>query len=127
MLHNAPLASTTTKREKKYSILNGKYHITKGIGKGKTAKVYMVSDIENPQRTFALKLIRHEYLLSSKEHIHYIEREIEILKALEHESIVKLHEYGCDGHLVKPSSKVFENEVYLMTEFVHGGTLFDLV
>ena len=108
-------------------VFNGKYELVKNLGKGKTAKVYLVRDVEEPQKQFALKLIRHKYLLQDKKHIHNIEKEIEILKGLTHENIVTMSEYGCEGRIVKSSQKEIKNQVYILTEYLSGGTLFDLV
>lgn len=87
-------------KEKRFNIFNGKYRILESLGKGKTSKVYLVEDIHEPGRKYALKLIKHEYLLSDKQHIHNIEREIEVINSLCHESIIRLHEYGSKGKLV---------------------------
>lgn len=92
----------------KAPIFNGKYEMIRNIGKGKTAKVYLVKDMET-SKLYALKLVRHKYLMSAEKNIHSIEKEIEVLKGLEHENIIKIHEYGSDGSVVKSSEKELKN------------------
>ena len=119
--------SSKSSTQTKAPIFNGKYEMIRNLGKGKTAKVYLVKDITDHDKLYALKLVRHKYLISAEKNIHSIEKEIEILKGLDHENIVKIHEYGCDGIVVKANDKQLKNQVYILTDYVPAGTLFDLV
>jgi serine/threonine protein kinase len=85
----------------------------------------MVQDSENPEMTYALKIIRNDYLLKREGNVRYIEKEIEILNGLKHENIVKLVEYGTNGRIEKPSGKVYKDFVYILLENVQFGSLYD--
>ena len=49
-----------------------------------------------------------------------------MLAALSHKNIVRLLDYGSDGHIVKTSGRILDNLVYIALEYVEGGLLFDL-
>lgn len=55
-----------------------------------------------------------------------VKNEINILKSLDHQGIVKLIETGFDGNVLKPSGASVENLVYLILEYVPSGTLFNM-
>lgn len=123
-------SQTTTSSERSHlkalPIFNGQYEMIKNVGSGKTAKVYLVRD-KDTRKQFALKLIRHKYLMSAEKNIHGIEKEIEILRGLKHDNVMAIHDYGCEGTVVKSSAKELKNQVYIMTEYIGGGTMFDLL
>lgn len=55
-----------------------------------------------------------------------VEKEIQILKGLNHDNIVKLIDYGSEGTVKKKSGRVIEDLVYILMEHVSGGLLYDL-
>jgi serine/threonine protein kinase len=61
---------------KKYPIFNDKYEIIDHLGEGKTSKVYLCRELNNPSKKVALKLIRNEFINSDSGAIQNIEREI---------------------------------------------------
>lgn len=86
---------------------NGKYQLLSSIGKGKTAKVYLAKDTTSEdEKLVALKIIRHKYLLQAKKNIHTIEKEIEILRGLNHENIVNIEAFGSEGCVTTPSKEI---------------------
>ena len=78
-----------------------------------------------PKKKFALKIFRHEYLQNPELGITQIEEEIKILHDLDHLNITKMHGFGSDGKILKPSGKVIPNLVYVILEYVDGMLLFD--
>lgn len=61
---------------RKYPIFNEQYEIIDHLGEGKTSKVYLCREIDNPNKKVALKLIRNEFINSDPTAIKNIEREI---------------------------------------------------
>lgn len=74
----------------------------------------------------ALKIYKHDYLLEQEDNIHCVEQEIEILRGLKHPNIVRIEDYGSEGHVLKPSDREIKNLVYLTLEYVPGGLLYDV-
>lgn len=75
----------------------------------------------------ALKLIRQEYIRSSKDAISQVQQEIQILKGLSHENINQIIDYGNDGVVKKPSGRTIENLIYIILEYVSGGIFYDII
>jgi len=96
------------------------------LGEGNTSKVYLVRKCSDPTKTYALKLLREEFLQRDKESIKSVEQEIQILQGLNHNNIVNIVGYGSDGFVKKPSGREIKNLVYILLEYVSGGLLFDL-
>ena len=74
----------------------------------------------------AIKILRDEFLKRDEQSILSVQNEITILKSLVHPGIIRMHECGDNGQVLKPSGRVIPNLVYIMMEFVQGGLLFDL-
>ena len=55
-----------------------------------------------------------------------VQNEVSILKGLNHKGIVKLIEFGEKGCVQKSSGQITDNLVYLLMEYIPGGTLFNL-
>lgn len=110
---------------KSHPIFNKEYEIMSSLGEGNTSKVYMAKN-KKDDKLVALKLMREEFLTRDKDSIKAVEKEIEILKGLNHPNIIGIHTYGSDGHVVKPSGREIDNLVYLVLEYVSGGLLFDV-
>lgn len=123
---DAQAESSPADEKRQHAIFNGKYEILSSLGHGKTSKVYLAVDLEDPSKTVALKIFKQEYLFETDDNIHSIEHEIEILKGLNHDRIVNILDYGSEGHVLKPSGREIKNMVYLVLERVHGGLLYDL-
>lgn len=113
-------------QKQKHPIFNKEYEILSSLGEGNTSKVYLVRSIKNPNKQFALKLLREEFLQRDKESIKSVEQEIQILQGLNHQNIVNIVGYGSDGFVKKPSGREIKNLVYILLEYVTGGLLFDL-
>ena len=75
-------------KKQKHPIFNGKFEILSALGEGNTSKVYLVRSIEDPSKLSALKLLREEFLKRDSDSIKSVEKEIQILTALKHKSIV---------------------------------------
>ena len=70
----------------------------------------------------ALKMMKDQQL---QDDLAEVEKEIMLLKTLQHENVVKLLGYGTDGVVKKANGKI-QNIVFLKLEFAEGGLLFDL-
>ena len=83
------------------------------IGKGSFARVYLVED-KKTLKKYAVKAFSKEYLISQVKGKESLINEIEIMKIVQHENIMKLeglHES--------------KNSVYLILELLEGGELFN--
>uniref|UniRef100_A0AAY4D6D9 Protein kinase domain-containing protein n=1 Tax=Denticeps clupeoides TaxID=299321 RepID=A0AAY4D6D9_9TELE len=89
----------------------GPYRLEKTLGKGQTGLVKLGVHCVTCQKV-AIKIVNREKLSESV--LMKVEREIAILKLIEHPHVLKLHE-------------VYENKkyLYLVLEHVSGGELFD--
>lgn len=83
------------------------------IGKGSFARVYLVED-KQTLRKYAVKAFSKEYLLSQLKGKESLINEIEIMRDINHDNIMKLEELH--------ESK---NSVYLVLELLEGGELFN--
>ena len=50
-----------------------------------------------------------------------------IHKKLEHDKIVKLHQSGEDGKLIKSNGKIYEKLTYIIMDYIPEGSLYDVV
>lgn len=95
-------------------LLFGKYKIGKFLGVGGFAKVYEASDVVK-ERSVAIKIVSRrkieECRLKSQ-----LQREIAIMRRLNHPHIVKLHEVLAT-----------KTKIYLVMEFAQGGELYDRI
>ena len=64
-----------------------------------TAKVFICKEIET-QKEVAIKFLKDEHLAKSSDREADFDREIEILKGLDHNGIVRMHEAGQDGYVI---------------------------
>lgn len=63
-------------QKQKHPIFQKEYEILSSLGEGNTSKVYLVRSIKNPEKMYALKLLREEFLQRDKESIKSVEQEI---------------------------------------------------
>ena len=74
------MENTNQKPKKQdHPIFNKEYEILSSLGEGNTSKVYLVRSIKDPKKSYALKLLREEFLQRDKESIKSVEQEIQIL------------------------------------------------
>jgi len=90
------------------------YVLFKSIGKGSFGEVYLTEN-EKTHKRYATKRI-HTAILKSRDAIKYLKNEIKIMKQLDHENIIKLHE-----------SLESSNNVYLVMDYINGGSLSDFL
>ncbi|XP_074513564.1 serine/threonine-protein kinase BRSK2-like isoform X9 [Sebastes fasciatus] len=103
--------STSAKDSGHYANYVGPYRLEKTLGKGQTGLVKLGIHCVTCQKV-AIKIVNREKL--SETVLMKVEREIAILKLIEHPHVLKLHD-------------VYENKkyLYLVLEHVSGGELFD--
>jgi calcium-dependent protein kinase len=90
------------------------YDVIEYLGKGSFGKVYKVRR-KKDNKEFAMKIITKENSFhSTKEEI--VLKEINILKDLDHQNIIKIYEYYNT-----------DNELYIITELCTGGELIDVI
>jgi serine/threonine protein kinase len=89
-----------------------RYSLEKLLGKGHFAKVHRAIR-KRDGKAFAIKTIEKVKLLENPRNLQTLEREIGILRRLNHQYIIKLYE-------------VYENELYIhiVLEYLQGGELF---
>lgn len=68
--------SATKSDKKKYSIFNDEYNVIESLGEGKTSRVYLCTELKDPKKKVALKLVRQDFLSKDKAAIKSIEQEI---------------------------------------------------
>ncbi|XP_059496753.1 serine/threonine-protein kinase BRSK2-like isoform X4 [Stegostoma tigrinum] len=102
---------TTSTKEGGCAQYVGPYRLEKTLGKGQTGLVKLGIHCITGQKV-AIKIVNREKLTESV--LMKVEREIAILKLIEHPHVLKLHD-------------VYENKkyLYLVLEHVSGGELFD--
>ena len=105
-------------------VLNGRYELLKTLGEGHTATVYLARD-HRTQADVAVKIIKTNYLFSDNKARSAVDDEIVVMRNLDHDGIVKLHEHGKDGVVLKPSGRAVDRLVYMVMEYVRGDLLFD--
>jgi len=49
--------------ERRYSTFNSQYHVIDSLGEGMTSKVFLCRCLKDPEKLFALKLIREDFLM----------------------------------------------------------------
>lgn len=86
------------------------------MGEGKTSRVYLGREINEPNRQVAIKVMKLEYL-RKKDSNQRIEKEIIIMDGLKHPNINKLIGYGSDGTIVKPTGEVYGDQVFMVLEY----------
>jgi len=92
-----------------------KYEVLQKVGEGGMATVYRGRHC-TLDRPVAIKVL-HPHLSSSVRNRTRFAREVEAIERLRHENILEIFDYsGNDGH-----------DCYLVTEFVDGETLTDLL
>ena len=88
--------------------------------------MFLCRHLRNDQKLVALKLIKQDYLAKKVESMDSVMQEISIHKNLDHHNINHLIDYGTEGEIVKPSGRVISNLVFIMMEYVAGGTFYDM-
>ena len=111
-------------RKQSKSILNDRYEILDQLGDGQTAVVYLANDLVEKKQV-ALKIIRGTYLKDSRKAAESIQREVQIMRKLNHSGCIKLLDEGTDGIVIKASGRCLDNLTFLVMEYVKGETLFD--
>ena len=127
LTNDAPVASSSsaTPRRQDFSAQNasssgkrketrfGEYMLGQTLGEGEFGKVKLGWKTDGSVQV-AIKLIRRESLGTNPSRLPKIEREIKILKTLQHPNIVRLHE------MVETSQ-----HIGMVLEYASGGELFD--
>lgn len=95
------------------------------LGEGDTSKVYLCRHMYT-EKLVALKILKRTFLERSEDSIKSVEQEIQVLYGTDHKNIVKMHGYGTEGVIIKPSGTVISNIVYILLDYVPNGLFFDL-
>ena len=91
------------------------YNFGKLIGKGNFAKVHIARKKVDEQM-YAVKTIEKSKLLLKPKNLEALQKEIQILRIIDHPNVIKLYE-------------VYENDLYihLILEYLRGGELFQYI
>jgi serine/threonine protein kinase len=92
-------------------VLGGKYKISKRLGRGGMAEVYLAEQ-KSLGRQVAIKLM-HAFLLSDQDFLNRFKREARAMASLNHPHIVSVYDFDTYG----------EDSYYLVMEYIDGGTL----
>ncbi len=95
---------------KKRTVFAGKYRIEKMLGYGSHSTVFQVSDLEDNNRKYALKLLKESF--ASEDMVKYFIAEAEVIRKIESENILKIYDVG-----------KFQGRIYLVLEFAADGDL----
>lgn len=87
------------------------YNFEKILGKGSFGLVRIISLKKEPEKKFALKIIEKDKV---KEKVYLLEREITILRNMDHPNIINFYETYQDSKYL-----------YIVMEYCHGGDLMD--
>ena len=89
----------------------GDYFLINSLGKGSYGEVYLAKKETNLKK-YAIKKIPIDILNENKGFDKYLNNEINIMKQLNHENIIKLHDIIKTGH-----------NLYLVMDYINGGSL----
>ncbi|OAD74439.1 hypothetical protein PHYBLDRAFT_133342 [Phycomyces blakesleeanus NRRL 1555(-)] len=92
-----------------------KYHIRSLLGVGAFSRVYLADNIEDSQQ-YAIKAINKDRMFTNARVRSSIEREVGVLKVIDHPNIVRLE-----------ATMETEHILCIVLEYIEGGELFDLV
>lgn len=87
------------------------FMVSKLIGKGSFAKVYLATRKENNQQ-YAIKAFSKSFMQSQHKGIESLLNEMQVMRKLNHPNIVKLHEVHETA-----------NSVYFVVDIISGGEL----
>lgn len=92
----------------------GRYEITRELGRGGMAVVYLAQD-PSMKRQVAVKVLPRQFTFDSQFRARF-EREAQVIAALEHPAIVPVYDFG-----------EHDGQPYIVMRFMSGGTLGDLL
>lgn len=95
------------------STIKDHYALVAVLGEGHFGRVYLGKDRQTFER-FAVKVL-HKSTTKTRSHLH-IQRELEILRRVNHPNIVRLYDLFVD-----------DQKLYFVLEYMPGGALFDLL
>jgi len=79
-----------------------------------------------PTQFVAIKMLKEEFLKRENDSLLNVHNEIQILKSLNHNGIVRLLDFGDHGSCIKSSGRLIPDLVYITMEYVPNGLLFDM-
>lgn len=94
-------------------VLQGRYVIQRPLGVGSAGQVYLALDRDANEHPVALKVLHIEY--AKKQSLQSLIREVEIMRQVEHQNVVKTLGMGADADLI-----------FYVSEFIPGWSLGDL-
>ena len=104
-------------------ILDDSYLLSKQIGDGATANVFLAKSTKD-NSTCAIKILKNENNESYRTNYKYFLREMEMLKKIQHRNIISIIG-GKSGGIIKKSDCSLERVDYLDLELAENGELFD--
>ncbi|KAJ0090039.1 hypothetical protein Patl1_14785 [Pistacia atlantica] len=96
------------------TLLHGKYELGRLLGHGTFAKVYLARHLQTG-KSVAMKVVGKEKVIKVGM-MEQVKREISVMKMVEHENIVELHEVMAS-----------KSKIYFAMELVRGGELFNKI
>jgi len=109
-----------------YLTLNNKYELIKQLDDSGTTSVVYLGRVIGTSHLVAIKIFRADYLAEEKTAWESLNQEISNLMNLRHKGIVGLYDYGNSGVICSPTGQVNYKQVFIVMEYVSGGSLWDL-
>jgi serine/threonine protein kinase len=100
------------------------YIVLRTLGTGGYCKVKLVEDVHG--RKFAAKLLKNSVPEKLENIEHYLQKEIQIVKQLNHINIIRIHSINKNGVYRKPN-RAPRHVAYMIMEFCKNGSLFDAI
>ena len=104
----------------------GRWYIGETLGKGKYSWVKKGIDIETG-KIVALKFIEKTDASWIREHAMQLEIEMDALKNIRHENVMKLYHYNLNAKYPTNIKGKYIDTILLVLEYLSGGELFDIV
>merc|ERR1712083_902785 len=109
-----------------YQILNQRYELIKILDESGTTSIVYMGRVIGTNHLVAIKIFREDYLREEKMAWDSLTQEISNLMNLQHRGIVQLFDYGNSGVITTPTGRILYKQVFIVMEYVEGGSLWDL-
>ena len=111
--------------------IDSKFYLIKKLGKGSYSKVYLgvsIEQFENIKKNDEIKFYSIKVINPMKSDISLIKNEVQFLKNIEHDNILKIYEYGTGIKSKIKDEKIKEKKIfYIVMEYLEHGELLNYI